>query len=249
MIAYEVTATVAASIADEVVAWLRDVHVPDVLATGCFVRATLARAADGRVRVRYEAPDALALARYVAGHAPALRAATMARFPDGVAFVRDEWEQVTAWHAPGLALAAAHDGAPAAHVGRVVETALYVGDVAVAHRFYAGLLGAPALLDTARLVALDVAGTSVLLLFQRGATTEPLDTPGGTVPPHGARGAQHLAFAVPASDVAAWSERLAALAIPLESRVRWPRGGESLYFRDPDGHSVELITPGLWATY
>jgi catechol 2,3-dioxygenase-like lactoylglutathione lyase family enzyme len=31
--------------------------------------------------------------------------------------------------------------------------------------------------------------------------------------------------------------------------VGWPRGGRSVYFRDPDGHSVELATPGLWETY
>lgn len=53
------------------------------------------------------------------------------------------------------------------------------------------------------LVALSVAGRSVLLLFQRSATSTPLQT----------------------------------------------AGGESVYVRDPDGHSVELVTPGLWAIY
>src|SRR6266702_2021059 len=28
-----------------------------------------------------------------------------------------------------------------------------------------------------------------------------------------------------------------------------PRGGSSIYFRDPDNHSVELATPGLWSIY
>ena len=30
---------------------------------------------------------------------------------------------------------------------------------------------------------------------------------------------------------------------------KWPRGGESVYFRDPDGHLLELATPGLWPGY
>ncbi|HEX5778765.1 MAG TPA: glyoxalase, partial [Xanthobacteraceae bacterium] len=37
--------------------------------------------------------------------------------------------------------------------------------------------------------------------------------------------------------------------IELESRVDWPRGGKSIYFRDPDGHLLEFATPGLWANY
>lgn len=134
-------------------------------------------------------------------------------------------------------------------IRRVLETALYCDDLARARGFYVDVLGARVLLDTARLVALDVGGASVLLLFQRGATREPLPTPGGVVPPHGASGAQHLAFAIDASELDAWRTRLVASAVPIESEVTWPRGGTSLYVRDPDGHSVELVTPGLWETY
>ena len=35
----------------------------------------------------------------------------------------------------------------------------------------------------------------------------------------------------------------------LEGRTEWPRGGVSVYFRDPDGHLLELATPGLWEGY
>lgn len=132
---------------------------------------------------------------------------------------------------------------------RLLETALYVDDLAAAREFYVGALGVAVLLDTPRLLALDVSGASVLLLFQRGATGEPLPTPGGVVPPHGASGAQHIAFAVDTDALDAWRAHLAARGIAIESEVRWPRGGTSLYVRDPEGHSVELVTPGLWATY
>ena len=33
---------------------------------------------------------------------------------------------------------------------------------------------------------------------------------------------------------------------PRPSRSRTPRGGESIYFGDPDGHLLELAAPGLW---
>jgi len=134
-------------------------------------------------------------------------------------------------------------------LSRVVETAVYVADLARSRAFYCDVLGLPPLLDTSRLLALDVGGQSVLLLFQRGATTEPLTTPGGVVPPHGASGEQHLAFAIAPDAVGGWRDYLVEAGVAVESEVRWPRGGTSLYLRDPDDHSVELITPGLWATY
>lgn len=134
-------------------------------------------------------------------------------------------------------------------IGRVVESALYVDDLPRARDFYVSILGGRVLLDSPRLAALDIAGESVLLLFRRGETLAPLETAGGTVPPHGAEGVQHLAFAIAAADTSTWAEHLRRSGVAIESRVRWPRGGESLYLRDSEGHSIELITPGLWATY
>ena len=134
-------------------------------------------------------------------------------------------------------------------IRRVLETALYIEDLPAARAFYAGVLGFPILLETPRLIALDAGEQTVLLLFQRGMTTEPLETPGGVIPAHDASGQQHLAFAIAPDAVEPWAAHLVANGIAIESRVRWPKGGESLYVRDPEGHSVELATPGLWATY
>ena len=141
------------------------------------------------------------------------------------------------------------DGHSAPHVERVLETALYVADLERARAFYVSVIGCEPMLETPRLIALSVAGRSVLLLFQRGATEAPLPTAGGVVPAHGAHGAQHVAFAIDAGALDAWLARLAAANVPVESRVQWDRGGVSIYVRDPDGHSVELVTPGLWAIY
>ena len=134
------------------------------------------------------------------------------------------------------------------HPRRILETALYCDDLAATAAFYESLLDVKPMLSGDRLVAFDAGQQTVLLLFQRG-NSGALETPGGLVPGHSGTGPVHLAFAVDADDLPAWETRLNQLAIPIESRVRWPRGGSSLYFRDPDGRSVELATPGIWSSY
>ncbi len=131
----------------------------------------------------------------------------------------------------------------------VLETALYVDDLDRARAFYADVLGLAPLQADDRMSAYDVGGRSVLLLFRRGAAHETIRLPGGTIPPHDGSGPLHIAFAVARDALADWQARLAAAGIAIEGRTDWPRGGVSLYFRDPDGHLLELATPGLWATY
>lgn len=128
----------------------------------------------------------------------------------------------------------------------ILETALYVTDLNRAANFYRRLLEATTLVESDRLIALGVAGRSVLLLFKEGATGEPYVTPGGTIPPHSGAGPTHFAFSIAEADVEAWKQLLRVQAIAIESTVRWPSGSESIYFRDPDQNLVELITPGFW---
>jgi catechol 2,3-dioxygenase-like lactoylglutathione lyase family enzyme len=139
-------------------------------------------------------------------------------------------------------------GAPPPLTG-VLETALYVADLERAAAFYARLLGARTLLAEERMRALSIADRQVLLLFVKGGSTAPNPVPGGTVPPHDGDGRLHLAFAIPADSLGAWERRLAEQGIAVEARVEPPQGGVSLYLRDPDGHLVELATPGLWEIY
>ena len=134
-------------------------------------------------------------------------------------------------------------------LGRVLETALYSDDLHRASVFYTEVLGATPLHQDDRLVALDSGGGSVLLLFRRGASSEGASLPEGFIPPHDGAGPAHIAFAIEGDDLQAWEARLASAGVAVESRIRWPRGGRSLYFRDPDGHSVELATPGVWEIY
>jgi catechol 2,3-dioxygenase-like lactoylglutathione lyase family enzyme len=134
-------------------------------------------------------------------------------------------------------------------IAKVLETALYVDDLDAAVAFYRDVLGLRVLDAGARLVAMDAGQATVLLLFQRGATLVGAELPGGWIPPHHGHGPVHLAFAIAREALPEWEERLVRQGVPIESRVRWPAGGESIYFRDPAGHSVELATPGTWPTY
>jgi catechol 2,3-dioxygenase-like lactoylglutathione lyase family enzyme len=133
----------------------------------------------------------------------------------------------------------------------VIETALHVEDVRKSMDFYDPLFRFPKMVFDDRLCAYDVAGRSVFLLFKKGGTLQPAEVPGatGVIPPHDGSGHMHMAFAIPADSVDAWADRLSATGVAIESRVKWVSGGTSLYFRDPDGHLIELATPGLWPNY
>ena len=132
---------------------------------------------------------------------------------------------------------------------RVLETAVYCDDLANTVDFYKALLAREPMRASDRVAAFDAGEGTVLLLFQRGVCNHPFDGAGGLVPGHVSEGPAHFAFAIDKEDVAAWLEQLAALGIPIESRVDWTLGGHSIYFRDPDGRSVELATPGTWPSY
>ncbi|MFZ4411023.1 MAG: VOC family protein [Paracraurococcus sp.] len=134
-------------------------------------------------------------------------------------------------------------------ISHQLETSLYVADLDRAEAFYHRAFGFETFLRDDRMAGLGIPGNSILLLFRRGGSTEPSPTPTGDIPPHDASGAQHIAFAIPVGELPAWEDHLMHLGVPLESRITWPRGGVSLYLRDPDGHSLEVATPGLWPSY
>jgi catechol 2,3-dioxygenase-like lactoylglutathione lyase family enzyme len=125
----------------------------------------------------------------------------------------------------------------------ILETALYVSDVARSRQFYEELFGFRTVAEGARLTALAVRAGQVLLLCRKQASA------GLGNSAHDGDGRLHLAFAVPAADLTAWDARLAERGIAIIERKSWDLGGRSLYFRDPDGHLVELATPGVWTNY
>jgi catechol 2,3-dioxygenase-like lactoylglutathione lyase family enzyme len=135
-------------------------------------------------------------------------------------------------------------------VSGVLETALVVEDVLRATRFYQQLFGFDALVQNERLCSLKVRAAQVLLLFKRGGSLDDMRLPGGILPGGmDADGRTHMAFAVEPEHLEDWHDWLQRNEVPVESTVHWERGGTSVYFRDPDGHLLELATPGVWANY
>jgi catechol 2,3-dioxygenase-like lactoylglutathione lyase family enzyme len=130
----------------------------------------------------------------------------------------------------------------------VLETALYVQDLDRSQAFYEKVLGCKETLrEKGRLHALLLPGASqVLLLFAVGKSLHPTDTPGGRIPPHDGHGQLHLAFEIGREDIEPWRMRLREQGIGVESEVDCPKGGHSIYFRDPDGHLLELVTRECW---
>jgi len=124
----------------------------------------------------------------------------------------------------------------------VVETGIYVDDLQGAETFYRTVLGLPVIVkEPGRAVFFQVGESSVLLAFLAETTLK-----GDHLPSHGATGPGHFALGIEAEELDAWRKLLQDHGVTIEKEVEWPRGGKSLYFRDPAGNSVELVTPGVW---
>jgi catechol 2,3-dioxygenase-like lactoylglutathione lyase family enzyme len=128
----------------------------------------------------------------------------------------------------------------------LLETSVYARDLKRTAAFYRDLFGFGTLVDSPRLVAFDVAARSVLLVFRAGSTEDDVVDARGRIPGHDGRGRPHLALSIAAEDLETWRKRLVERGVDVVGEYRWPRGGTSLYLRDPDGALVELATPGLW---
>ncbi len=127
----------------------------------------------------------------------------------------------------------------------MLETSLHVESLADASQFYQRALGLAILIEDERMVALALPGGAALLLFQRGASLAPGDMPDGMSLPRDGGGTQHLCLAVPTGSLDDWERHLMVNGIVIESRVVQAHGGTSLYFRDLDGHAVEVASPGV----
>jgi catechol 2,3-dioxygenase-like lactoylglutathione lyase family enzyme len=132
------------------------------------------------------------------------------------------------------------------HVLTLAEAALYVTDLGRARQFYEGVLGLPVTAAFEDACFLQTGPNSTLILFD----LEALLKRRSVIPGHGARGRGHVALAIPNEEMSAWRDHLLAHDVAIEHEQDWPQGTHSIYFRDPDDNSIELIDmrhyPIIW---
>ncbi len=129
----------------------------------------------------------------------------------------------------------------------VLEACLYATDLDAVERFYTTALGLEVFSRVAGRHVFFRCGQGMFLLFNPNHTAhEQSAAVGVPVPLHGAHGPGHIAFAVPDAQLPRWRERCQQMGVVIEAEIAWPRGGRSLYLRDPAGNSVELAVPRIW---
>lgn len=132
-------------------------------------------------------------------------------------------------------------------IAGVLETCLYAADLDAAEGFYVGLLGLQLFAREPGRHVFMCCGAGMLLVFDPARTSrEPGEVRGVAVPAHGTRGAGHVCFRIEAGELDAWRERLERAGVAIEAEIAWPRGGKSIYVRDPAGNSVELAPALIW---
>lgn len=132
-----------------------------------------------------------------------------------------------------------------ASLSHIKETCLYIQDTARTRAFYEGLLGIPCIAEVPEQFVFFRLHSDMLLCFIPHFTqNNPI------LPAHGATGVQHIAFEAASSEAYEhWKNFLLSQGIVIEHEATWGAGKRSFYFRDPDGHSVEITEPDIWAPY
>ncbi len=126
-------------------------------------------------------------------------------------------------------------------ISKVLETSLYANDLEQAEEFYTKVIGLQMFAREPGRHLFFKCGEQMLLIFDPAKTINESE-----IAPHGALGPGHVAFAVPEVELDLWTEKLSERGVKIEKVVSWPRGGRSIYFRDPAGNSLEFASPKIW---
>jgi hypothetical protein len=98
MIRYEVIVAVREDLRERFERYFVETHIPEILATGCFLDIRFDRADSGAYRTVYHAATRADLDRYLAAHTAHFRADFVKHFPEGVAPSRENWTEIRSWN-------------------------------------------------------------------------------------------------------------------------------------------------------
>lgn len=101
MLIYNVTVNIENDVREEWLHWMTDVHIPDVMNTGCFDQYKILRLLTEEAEntgttyaIQYRCPDQLSLSLYIEKYAPALQADHKARYANKFVAFRSILEEV-----------------------------------------------------------------------------------------------------------------------------------------------------------
>lgn len=127
------------------------------------------------------------------------------------------------------------------YFSQIKETCLYIKDLEKTEAFYQGKLNLKVIARAEGRHIFFKAGSSVLLCFLAEATkNEP------NLPSHFGEGKMHMALEVPEKNYWEAKAWIRSKDIEIEHEQQWNEDYQSFYFRDPDGHSIEIVPEGMW---
>jgi catechol 2,3-dioxygenase-like lactoylglutathione lyase family enzyme len=115
--------------------------------------------------------------------------------------------------------------------------------------FYTNILGLEFVSEEKDVYVFLKAGQSMLLIFNPNKTFVRNGNNSAELPPHGAFAPPsiiHFALEINEESYGYARSVLNQNNIKIEKEVTWEKGANSIYFRDPAGNLVEIITPGSW---
>jgi catechol-2,3-dioxygenase len=130
--------------------------------------------------------------------------------------------------------------------GKIVETCIYSFDLKVMKDFYVNCLGLDLVSEEEGRHVFLKAGKSMLLIFNpentRLADNSIFPVHGAITPPSSI----HFALEIDEVDYETTKNILLQNSVSIEKEMSWDKGSKSIYFRDPVGNLVEIISKGQW---
>ncbi len=126
---------------------------------------------------------------------------------------------------------------------KIVETCIYFPDLDKMKEFYQKKLGLELISKKENRHLFFKVGDSMLLIFNPKVTMNEKDIIHGALSPPTMI---HFAFQISKNDFRLAKQNILSKNIPAEKVVTWSNGAQSMYFRDPAGNLVEIITDDAW---